>query len=222
MSPDATGISNEDIHFYQFDPVQPGDEVVLVETTAGDITLVLFPEAAPNTVAYFKELVSEGFYDGRDIFPQSGNHLFITGATDAECAQGKTPEDGPIESEITPDLWHFSGAVSVLGEEKNRFSRETLSDSRFFIVGDVEATTDMVSQMEDYVYPQKVIDAYKEHGGLPQYTGIYTVFGQVVEGMDVVNTIASMAANDHYTAQDGTKIERITLTVYQPSEEGVI
>ena len=206
----ATGLQEDDIHFYQLDPVEPGQEVAVIETTAGTIQIVLFPEQAPNTVAYFRELVEQGFYDGTEWIRDDANHSMLAGSLDE---YGSLGEGDGIPCEITPNLWHFSGAVSVLGYERSRLYPEMLSDSRFFIIGEVAATTDMVRQMEEYKYPQKVIDAYKEYGGLPQYTGSYTVFGQVVSGMDVVEAMVSD------TDGEAPQIQRIYFAAYQENPE---
>ncbi len=217
MPADATGLSEDDITFIQLEEVQDGAETAEIETSLGTITMVLFPKEAPNTVAYFKKLVNEGFYTDKPIFPDSSAEIMISGTDGTDLTQGvvNTDDGKPIECEITPNLWHFSGAVSVLGYEKSKLSRQMLSDSRFFIIGSKDATTDMVNQMEEYHYPQKVIDAYKEHGGLPQYTGSYTVFGQVIDGMDVVDKIVALAVGEDKLPKDGTKILSVKLSTYK-------
>lgn len=219
FSPTATGLKEEDIHFVQFDEVKAGQEVAVIDTTLGKITMALFPDEAPNTVAYFKKLVNDGFYNDRPIFTQTSERRFITGATDENCQEGaiETDDGKPVDCEITPSLWHFSGAVSVQGFEKSRLTREMQSDSRFFIVGDVDANTETVKQMEEFNYPDKVVNAYKEHGGLPLYTGSFTVFGQVIQGMDVVNAILKIQVDENQHPKDGTKINSIQLVAYEPS-----
>lgn len=218
MAPATTGIDEEAIEFVQLNELTEGQEVAVIETSKGVIKMALFPKEAPKTVAHFKKLIKEGFYTDKEIFIQPDFKAFITGATDETGATGKiaTDDKKALECEVTPNLWHFSGAVSVLGYEKSKFSKTLLSDSRFFIVGDVKATTEMVTQMEEYQYPQTVIDAYKEHGGLPQYTGAYTVFGQVYEGLEVVEEIRNLAvAEGEVSPTDGTKIVKIELAQYE-------
>ncbi|MFZ2538687.1 MAG: peptidylprolyl isomerase [Oscillospiraceae bacterium] len=218
MEPTATGINEDTIEFVQLNEMKVGQEIAVIETSKGTIKMALFPKEAPKTVAQFKKLIEQGFYNDKEIFIKPDFKAFITGATDEIGTKGKiaTDDGKPLECEVTPNLWHFSGAVSALGYEKNKFSKTLLSDSRFFIVGDVGATTDMVTQMEEYKYPQKVINAYKEHGGLPQYTGAYTVFGQVYEGLDIVNEIFSLSVKEgSVLPEDGTKIIKIELSKYE-------
>lgn len=221
LAPDATGLKEEDIHFVQLEEVKEGREIAVVETSLGKITMILFPEEAPKTVEYFKKLVNEGFYNDRAIFTEAQNGTVVTGATDDYAAEGtvETENGEPISCEITPNLWHFSGAVSVLGYEKSKLSKEMLSDSRFFFIGDVDATTDMVNQMEEYSYPQKVIDAYKQYGGLPQFTGAYTVFGQIIDGIEIVDKITKLEVDEAKKPKNGTKIIKIELSTYRRSAE---
>lgn len=221
MSPDATPMDESQIHFVQFDEIEEGRETVEFTTSVGTIKMVLFPNEAPNTVAHFKKLVEEGFFTNMRIFAQADNHTIISGATDEAGGKGKlVTEDGkPIKCETTPNLWHFSGAVSVLGYQENRFSQDYVGDSRFFIIGNVEPTTQMVTDMEEYGYPLKVINAYKDHGGYPQYTGAYTVFGQVYEGLDVVDTLSEMKTTGNYKELSEAVIEKAELSTYHSEEE---
>ena len=223
MSPTATGLDEEAIEFIQFNEIEEGQEIAVIETSKGTIKMVLFPNEAPKTVAHFKKLINEGFYNDKEIFIQPDLDAFITGTEDATGTKGKiATEDGEaIESELTPNLWHFSGAVSSLGYEKNRFSKTLLSDSRFFIVGDVQPTTELTTQMQENAYPEKVITEYKERGGLPQFTGAYTIFGHVYEGLEIVNEISNLEVEEGESMpKDGTKIIKIELSEYEkPLEE---
>lgn len=222
MAPEATGLDEESIEFVQFNEIKEGQETAVIETSIGTIKMVLFENEAPKTVAHFKKLIKSGFYNDKEIFINPEFKAFITGAIDETGTKGEIINDDkkPIVCEVTPNLWHFSGAVSVLGYEKNKMSKDMLSDSRFFIVDDIKATTEMATQMEEYEYPQKVIDAYKEHGGMPQYTGSYTVFGQVYEGLDIVSKIvASPIKEGEAHPSDGTKIIKIELSKYEKPTE---
>lgn len=210
----------DQIVFKQFEEVKEGQEIAVVTTSEGVITMVLYGEEAPKTVAHFKKLVSDGFYNDKDIFSQADPHTFITGASDENGSTGEvvTDDGKPIECEVTQNLWHFSGAVSVLGQEKSRFSGTMVSDSRFFMIGNVDATAEMVQEMEKYNYPDKVINAYKEHGGLPQYTGAYTVFGQIIDGIDVVDKLSQMAIDEQTGKTTGAKLIKIELSTYHKGD----
>jgi peptidyl-prolyl cis-trans isomerase B (cyclophilin B) len=216
---DATGVSDEDIHLIQFEEIQEGQDIAIITTSLGTIKMVLFTNEAPKTVEHFKKLVNAGFYNNKTVFIEQNAKSFVTGAADETGTIGKlmTEDNKPIECEVSPNLYHFSGAVSVLAQEKNPFTSKMVSDSRFFVIGNVEPQERIVEQLEKYKYPQKVIDAYKQHGGiLPDYVGLYTVFGQVYEGIEVVNEISQLK-HDAQTKLPTQKcvIEKIELSTYQ-------
>lgn len=222
MPSDAKPISEQDIDLIQLKEPTVGQETAVIKTTFGDITMVLYEKEAPKTVSHFKKLIADGFYNDQKIFTEIGVNSFVSGAADDVGIEGKllTDDKKAIECEVTPNLWHFSGAVSVLGFEKGPFSKKNLSDSRFFIVGDIDPLTKTVEEMEKFDYPVKVINAYKERGGLPTYTGMYTVFGQVIEGMDVVNKISAIKNAEEVTGSiPDVKIISITLDTYKAEAE---
>ena len=134
----------------------------VVTTSHGSFTMVLYPKEAPNTVAHFERLVKEGFYNNLPVFRDKEVVAMISGASDDAGAEGKvvTDDGKKLKQETTPNLWHFSGAVSTLAEPKSKISKELLSDSRFFVVGTVAATSDTVS----YTH----LDVYKRQGHLRQ------------------------------------------------------
>ena len=105
--------------------------------------------------------------------------------------------------------------MSAFSDKKNKV------DSRFFINTDMAVEDDMVEQMKSANYPEAVIKAFQEKGGVPTFTRYYPVFGQVIEGLDIVKEISSYASDDE-NDQRPTKdvmIESITLTQYKAPAE---
>lgn len=219
---------SKNMHLVQLDPPEEGQEMAVVTTNKGVIKFVLYEKYAPNTVKQFKTLVEEGFYNNSPIYAvQKDISTFLTGSSDGVGKEGKVvTEDGKkIKAETTPDLWHFSGAVSAYGESSGVLTKQIQSDSRFFILGDRPADTAVIEEMEEYSYPEEVINAYKEKGGLPLYTGQFTVFGQVIEGMDVVNDIIDSKMEKDEAGQETPipdeelVIEKIELAAYSSTSQ---
>lgn len=219
-TPSTTPIDPETIQFIQYDEISEGDEIAIVDTTLGEIRFVIFEDEAPNTVKHFKQLVAEGFYTDLPIVMEGEIKAFITGSSDDSGFEGKlVTEDGKkIEPEVNQNLWHFSGAVSAWGEAKNRFSRTMEQDSRFFFVGTSEANPELITQMEEYQYPEKVIDQYRKHGGMPEFTGALTVFGQVYQGMDVVDEIIASFNGGDAAVLENVRLNSIELSTYKKGE----
>lgn len=213
-------IDPADVEFIQYNPMQDGEEVAIIETTLGQMKMRLFPREAPITVTHFRKLVKEGYYTNKKIFLEGTTKAMVTGAVGDDIREGKlaTDDGKKISTEITQNLWHFTGAVSAWGEPANRFNNDILSDSRFFIIGDIPADTELITQMEQYEYPEKVINKYKEEGGLPHFTGSYTVFGQIYEGIHIVKQITDKATGvkdkGAYALED-IVIKSITLDKYE-------
>lgn len=212
----------DDATLVQLYQPQPNQEMAVLNTNLGEIKFVLYEQYAPNTVKQFKKLVEEGFYNNNECYGiQSNISALFMGSSDEDGEKGeiRTDDNNALDVEFSPSLWHFTGAVSAYGDEKGFYNKSIKSDSRFFFMGERAVDTDIINSMEDYDYPKQVIDAYKQLGGVPTLTGKYTVFGQVVEGIDIINKVI----NSSYQEIDGNKtikpnlnlvIENITITNY--------
>ena len=158
--------------------------IVTIEMENGDIMKAeLYPEIAPNTVNNFISLVKKGFYDGV-IFHRVINGFMIQGGdpkgdgTGGESIWGKE-----FENEVSDKMFNFNGAMAMAnaGPDTN--------GSQFFIVQASSIPDGYDALMQQSGFPQEAIDKYNEVGGAPWLDGSYTVFGQVFDGMDVVNKI---------------------------------
>ena len=142
-------------------------------TSEGPITIELFDEDAPKTVANFKKLAGDGFYDGL-IFHRVIRDFMIQGG----CPQG-TGTGGPgyqFEDEIN-DHKIVRGALAMANAGPNT------NGSQFFLV-----TTDAA----------------------PWLDGKHTVFGQVTDGMDVVDKIEGTETDARDRPVDDMRIESVT------------
>ncbi len=212
-------LEESDIELIQFEKPKDGQDIAIIETSLGDVTIALYPDKAPETVAHFKKLVESGFYDNKDVYTHSYIEMMTMGFSEETTEKGEILTDNkkPVKTEASEDLWHFSGCVSVLGYTNSPFSRQRVSDSRFFILGDNKANPTTAQEMEEQGYPKKLIDAYKEHGGFLNYSGVYTVFGHVIDGMEIVNEISAIKNPDGETNKpiQEVKINSIKLSVYK-------
>ncbi len=167
------------------DPTQ-AKEVAVIKTNHGDIKVMLFPEVAPKAVENFTTHAKNGYYDGiifhrviRDFMIQGGDPL-------GKGFGGESIWGEPFADEFSLEALNFKGALSMAN------SGPGTNGSQFFIVqaGSVDAR--LIAQMADAGYPAEAIEKYKEVGGTPWLDFRHTVFGQVIEGLDVVDEIASV------------------------------
>ncbi|NNE30102.1 MAG: peptidylprolyl isomerase [Saprospiraceae bacterium] len=172
------------------------EQHALISTEMGDIRIVLY-DSTPRHKDNFVKLVKEGFYDGllfhrvmKGFMIQGGDPQSRTAAPGTSLGNG-----GPgytIPHEIGAP--HFRGAMAAARTPDNVNPDKESSGSQFYLV-DGRKTTDAelnrFESMKGIKYNDVQRQLYLEKGGTPQLDGDYTVFGEVVEGMDVVDAIAS-------------------------------
>ncbi len=186
-----------------------GDTVATMHTSMGDIKIKLFPDKTPKTVENFITHAKNGYYNRlkfhrviKDFMIQGGDPL--GNGTGGESIWG-----GKFEDEFDPDLHNLRGALSMANAGPGT------NGSQFFIVQANAAPAAMLEQMKDLAdsgFPTEVREAYAKLGGTPWLDFRHTVFGQVYEGMDVVDGIAAVnTVNDVPT--DDVIINSIDITV---------
>ena len=145
-------------------PPQP-DPVVILDTTAGAITIQLYPEKAPDSVQNFLEYVRDGFYSGTIFHRVVTGYVVQGGGYTPDLVEKSTRP--PVRNEATNGLSNARGTVAMA-----RMSAVRSATSQFFINLANNAKLD-------------------HHGFSPDDYG-YAVFGRVIGGMDVVDRIAAM------------------------------
>lgn len=174
----------EKMELNQFTGYKDGNIKATMKTNMGDIELILFPDAAPKAVENFTTHAKNGYYNGL-IFHRVIKDFMIQGGdpsgngTGGESIWGKAFED-----EISLNHRNFFGALSMAN------AGPSTNGSQFFIVTANNVAPDMIKQMKELGneggFSEEVVSKYEEVGGTPWLDGRHTVFGQVVEGMDVV------------------------------------
>ena len=196
--------NNQKIDPAQVDLIQfqsPGEDAVTVtiHTTLGEIRAVLYPSEAPKAVENFLQLAEDGFYDGCVFYETTPGRRICSGSLDPAGKTGKSSLDGgaPFEDEYSLNLWHFNGALAM-----DNSGVPGANDSRFYIIQNDNISTELATQMLEGGFPDKVVQKYLDEGGVPNYDFRDTVFGQVIEGMQVVEQIAGQQK----TGEDGASI----------------
>lgn len=170
-----------------------------ISTSKGMMKCILYEET-PMHAENFLELVQKGFYNGLSFHRVIKEFMIQTGDPDSRKATGGAlPEHGDvgytIPAEFYPDLYHRKGAMGAArqGDQVNP-NRES-DGSQFYIVQGKVFSDEELDQMERSGAHIKFTDeqrqVYKTLGGTPHLDYAYTVFGQVIDGFDVIDAIAA-------------------------------
>ncbi|WP_277585584.1 peptidylprolyl isomerase [Psychrobacillus antarcticus] len=171
--------------------VASNEALVTMNTSMGSIKIKLFPEQAPKTVENFLTHAENGYYDGM-IFHRVIQDFMIQGGDPTGTGMGGESIYGAeFEDEFSVNLFNLRGALSMANAGPNT------NGSQFFIVQASEPPA-TAQQMIDGGWPKEIAEAYAEMGGTPHLDQKHTVFGQVIEGLDIVDQIAAVekGAND--------------------------
>ena len=166
------------------------ETLVVIKTKFGDITVKLYNDTPLHRDNFIK-LVKSGWYNGSPF------HRVIAGF----MIQGGGNKDGrqdpgyTIPAEIKPNHYHKRGALAAArtGDQVNPERRS--SGCQFYIVQGTKSTESNLSSYEARLgikYTDEQKKTYTTIGGAPHLDGQYTVFGEVVTGLDVVDKIAAV------------------------------
>ena len=170
----------------QESPLQDGEEIAVMETSLGVIKLRFFPEQAPLAVENFLTLAKEGYYDGVTFHRVIADFMIQGGDPTGTGSGGKSiytdvaGNRGYFQDEFSDRLFNFRGALSMANSGSNS------NGSQFFIVQAPQLREGQKESMKNNGVDKQAIAKYEEEGGAPWLDGQHTVFGQVIEGMDVV------------------------------------
>lgn len=182
---------------------EKGEVIAAINTNMGTVKVRFFPELAPLAVENFITHAKNGYYDGV-IFHRVIQDFVIQGGDPTGTGTGGESIYGDVfQNEVSVNLHHFNGALAMAnaGSDTN--------GSQFYIVHgknsdliellqNPEWEEYLAAYYQDYFpnltkenFPKDIIDAYAKIGGCPDLDYGYTVFGQVFEGMDIVDKIAA-------------------------------
>ncbi len=185
---------------------------VVIKTNKGDITAVLFDET-PRHRDNFKKLVQENYYDGL-LFHRVMPGFMIQGGdpNSKNAAPGMSLGSGgpgyTLEHEIGQP--HLRGALAAA---RTPNPEKASSGSQFYIVtGQPQSapTLDQYERMKGIKYSEAQRAAYISEGGRPDLDMDYTVFGEVIAGMDVVDAISAMQTASANRPVEDVIIETVT------------
>ncbi|MBN3035352.1 MAG: peptidylprolyl isomerase [Bacteroidales bacterium] len=163
--------------------------MILISTEFGDMKAILYPETPHHRDNYIK-LTREGWYNG-SVFHRVINGFMIQGG----AGKGGLDTDYRIPAEFVPEYFHKKGAIAAArtGDHVNP-ARES-SGCQFYIVQGRKVTDEEITMTENqgkFKYSDEQREIYRTIGGTPFLDYQYTVFGEVVDGLEVIDRIATV------------------------------
>ena len=178
-----------------------GEIELTIKTNQGDMSFKLFEKAIPKTVENFVTHAKNGYYNGV-IFHRIINNFMIQGGDPTGTGMGGESIWGEnFEDEFSMDYYHFYGALSMAN------AGPATNGSQFFIVQNNHLDTRTLNVLENGGWPEEAVKKYAEVGGTPHLDQRHTVFGQLLEGSEVLNKIAAVETD----AQD-RPLEDVVIT----------
>lgn len=195
---------------------QQKNQYVKIETEQGSCIVKLFNETPVHRDNFIK-LVKSGYFN-KTTFNRILKGFVIQGG-DQDSLYDKTkklkPEQKWISPEFNPDLFHKRGAVAM-GRDDNK-AKDSFT-TQFYIVDGKTFTDEQLDAFEKKSgthIPQTQRETYRTIGGIPRLDQNYTVFGEIVKGMDLIDKIAAVKVN-----KDGNPEREVwmKLTVLTPKQ----
>ncbi len=198
---------------------------VLLQTSKGDIVLELYNET-PLHRDNFLRLVRSGYYDGILWHRVIADFMIQTGDSTTRHAKpgvtvGEYDLDYRLPAEIVyPKYFHKRGVLAAAREGDAENPERKSSAAQFYITWGYNYSKSALDKMQARLdettcgkvkFTPEVCDAYQKYGGTPHLDGQYTVFGEVVKGLNVVRDIDYVETDDNDRPVWDVKILKATV-----------
>lgn len=192
---------------------EKGEEIVVMTIKdKGSVKIKLFPDLMPRACASFVGLAVNGYYDGLSFHRVISDFMIQGGDPDATGRGGECVWGLRFDGGVSEYLYHVKGALAYA----NSGSTDT-DGSQFYVVVGQEFEDELFEKYKSkkVQYSDTVKQAYLNEGGAPWLDGDYTVFGQVFEGMDIIEDVCNNTVVDSMDKPvDDVIIEKIEVVSY--------
>ena len=175
-----------------------GEQLIKFETSMGDMVIKLYDETPLHRDNMIK-LIKEGFYNGQ-LFHRVIKDFMIQGGDPHSVGAEKGQRLGTggagytVPAEFHKDLIHKKGALAAARKGDSVNPEQASSGSQFYLVQGRVLTPEeinILTQRGMATFTEETSKIYTTLGGTPHLDGGYTVFGEVVEGLEIIDTIAA-------------------------------
>ena len=200
----------ENVEIMNFTAPEQGDTIIEMNIrNYGTVKFRLFPEYAEKGCENFIDLAKKGYYDGLTFHRVISDFMIQGGDPTGTGSGGESVWGGQFDGGTYFNLIHVPGALAYAN------SQGTSTDgSQFYIVTGQECSSDFLS---NYSLTDAAKEAYTTYGGAPWLDGNYTVFGQVIDGLDVIFKVQNVTTDDSSKPIEDVIVESMTVEEYDGS-----
>lgn len=205
-----TTVDTTNIEVDQLAAPQAGDTVA--EITVKDFGVIkvrFFANVTPKAYENFITHAKDGYYDGLTFHRIIDDFMIQGGDPKGTGSGGESIWEEPFEDEFSKYLAPVRGALCMANSGSNT------NGSQFFIVQTKKFDLQYSNKFKSWGLPDKLVSYYKENGGAAWLYKAHTVFGQVYEGMDIVDKIAKVAVDSTSKPNEDVIIETIEIKEYK-------
>ena len=190
---------------------------IKISTDLGDMIILLYDDTPIHRDNFIKN-VSNGWYDGtlfHRVIPgfmmQGGDPNSIGATSTQSLGADRCPK---LKAEILPKYFHKKGALAAARQPDSVNPEKASSGCQFFIVQGYKQTDTQLNSMEtaNFKFPDIHRANYKVRGGYPFLDMQYTIFGEVIEGLEVIDLICAMPTGKNVKDRPNSDIKmKVTL-----------
>lgn len=192
----------------QFELPDEGEEVAIMTTNYGVIKVRLFEAVAPKAVENFMTHSKNGYYDGLTFHRVMEDFMIQGGDPDGTGRGGESIYGKNFEDEFSKYILPYRGALCMANSGSNT------NGSQFFIMQMSRVADGADVTLEQAGWPEEVIENTMQYGAAHWLFFEHTTFGQVYEGMDVVDLIAAVDTDMNDKPVEDVIVESIEIVKY--------
>lgn len=198
---------------HQMSIPEEGETIAIMHVkNFGDIKFKFFEDVAPKAVENFLTHAQNGYYDGVTFHRVINEFMIQGGDPTATGAGGESIWGENFQAEVAYEYVPYRGSLCM--------ASSSLGIGSQFFITQANYSESMEQSMKNGGYPEGLIEQYKNYGGYLSLYMQYTVFGQVFEGMEVVDKIATVetelsSSNEKSKPVEDVVIESIEVTTYK-------
>lgn len=196
---------------------QEGEEIVCIHVKDyGDIKIKLFQDLLPEACENFLTLIEQDYYDNLIFHRVIENFMIQGGDPNGDGTGGESCWGGYFNGGVSEQLIHVTGALAYA----NSGSVST-DGSQFYIISGMPVTETMLDELTEsnnLYFTKEAKKLYTQYGGAPWLDGSYTIFGQVIDGLDIIYEISKLETNSSNKPKKAVYMESVSVEYYDGSQ----